>query len=91
MSERGKSVSVGAALAAIGDGHQVHVLTEAPEGHMTASVIQRELFDTMIRMPTCKLTIAKQKFAELNYPLRVETSQSAVAYYVFCTRPLSSE
>lgn len=91
MSKRGKQITVEQALAAVGDRNQVHTLAEDPEGngHLTAAVMARDTFATMIKMPTCKLTIAKQKLVDLKYPLRVETSQRA--FYVFCNTPLSSD
>ena len=88
MSQRGTQITVEQALAAVGDRHQVHTLAEDPEGngHLTAAVMARDVFACLIRMPTCKLTVAKQKLVDLKYPLRVETSDRA--FYVFCNNPL---
>jgi hypothetical protein len=46
----------------------------------------RDVFSVLIRMPTCKLTVAKQKLVDLKYPLRVETSERT--FYVYCHNPL---
>ena len=89
MNARGKPVTVEQALAAVGTRNQVHTLAEEAEGHLTASVMQRDLFACLIKMPTCKLTTAKQKLADLQYPLHVRTTERG--FYVYCVNPLSSE